>query len=73
MTTYVLLLDLSEGLRILRDVSSPHLNRDSIHLDRKHESFFMFFVQTPKLYAIVAYFIWFLTLCAVSILLFYTY
>ena len=47
MTPYVLLLDLSEGLRIVVDVSNSHLNRNSIHLDRKYESFFMFFVQTP--------------------------
>ena len=46
MTPYVLLLDLSEGLRIVVDVSNLHLNRNSIHLDRKHESFFMFSVQT---------------------------
>ena len=44
MTTYVQLLDLSEGLRIVVEVSNFRLNRNLIHLDRKHESFFMFSV-----------------------------
>jgi len=48
MTTYVLLLDLSESLRILVDVSNSTANRNSIHLDKKHGFFFMFSVQTPN-------------------------